>query len=109
MKYEARRFRKIEIDTEKGIFLIDGEDIAEDCEWLQITFNGGMVKYEAKMYGVDSISKEAEEREARLAKEFIEKQEALELVFQNALLKAFGVYEKLKDASKEDAPESEVK
>ena len=98
MKYEAKHFRKIEIDTEKGIFLIDGEDITENCEWLQITFNRGKVSYEAKMFGMDSISKEADERDTKRAKELIDKQEALEFVLLNALLKAFDMYEKIKDA-----------
>lgn len=99
MKYEGKSFRKIEIDTEKEIFLIDGEDITDNCEWLQITFDGGKVSYESRLFGSSSFSDLKEYLDNNAERERIKTAEETKKALMAAFIEAFDLYNKLKDAS----------
>lgn len=103
MVYEGKRFRKIEIDTEKEIFLIDGEDITDNCEWLQITFDGGKVTYESRMFGSGYFSNLREYLDNNAEKERLKTAEEVRKSLMAAFVEAFDLYGKLIDAKLIDA------
>ena len=102
MVYEGKRFRKIEIDTEKEVFLIDGEDITDNCEWLQITFDGGKVTYESRMFGQSFFSDLREYLDDNAEREKRKTAEENRKAIRAAFIEAFNLYGKL--GKLKDAP-----